>query len=115
VDLGVFDRLEVFVRGETLGERSRRVWWRLWRKERTRVPIHQRLVLILKLKKHRRIDPDIDTQSVFLKVFKDVPRMDRDMLLPGARAHMSRLDRALIAYPLTRFQMALSVPRMTGL
>src|SRR3954449_12094153 len=65
-----------------------------------RVPIHQRLVLILKLKKHRRIDPDIDTQSVFLKVFKDVPRMDRDMLLPGARAHMSRLDRALIAYPL---------------
>jgi hypothetical protein len=100
VSLDVFEKLEVFVRGEVMGKRTLRRWWKLWQKEELVLPLYQRLVLILKLKPHRRLDRDIDTDRVYLKVFKDIPRMDKDTLLPGARARLSRLDRALIAYPL---------------
>jgi hypothetical protein len=65
-----------------------------------RVPLYQRLVLIVKLRPHKRLDRDIDTSRVYLKIFKDIPKADQDMLLPGARVRFSRLDQALIIYPL---------------
>jgi hypothetical protein len=58
------------------------------------------LVLIVKLRPHKRLDRDVDTSRVYLKIFKDIPKMDHDMLLPGARVRFSKLDRALIIYPL---------------
>jgi hypothetical protein len=100
VDLGMFDRLEVFARGDVTGTRSRRSWRTLWTLDEIKVPLYQRLVLIIKLKPNVRIDRDVDTSAVFLKVFKDFPKMDVDMLLPGARVKLSRLDKALIIYPL---------------
>jgi hypothetical protein len=100
VDLSAFERLEVFARGDVVGERSRRVWRRLWRKETIKLPVFSRLVMLLKIKKGAIKDKDINTDAVFLKVFKDVPKADLEMLLPGARPRLTRLDRALIAYPL---------------
>jgi hypothetical protein len=100
VDLGMFERLEVFSRGDVMGTRTRRRWQNLWRLEEIKVPLYQRLVLIIKLKPNVRIDRDINTSAVFLKVFKDFPKMDVDMLLPGAKVRLSRLDKALIVYPL---------------
>jgi hypothetical protein len=100
VDLEVFDRLEVYARGEGTIRRQQRVWWLPWRKREHALPAYQRLVLIFKLRPHRRLEEGIDTDDVFLKVFKDVPRMDVDTLLPGARVKLTRLDRALIVYPL---------------
>jgi hypothetical protein len=100
VDFGVFERLAVYVRGDTVGKRSRRKWQNLWRMEEASVPIYQRLVLIMKLKKHRRLGDDVDTDDVYLKIFKDIPKMDLEMLLPGAKVQLSRLDFGLIVYPL---------------
>jgi hypothetical protein len=100
VDLDMFERLEVFARGDVVGARSRRSWRKLWQREEVKVPEYQRLVLIIKLKPDVRVDRDIDTSGVFLKVFKDFPKMDVDMLLPGAKVRLSRLDKALIIGPL---------------
>ncbi|HEY7158763.1 MAG TPA: DUF3754 domain-containing protein [Gemmataceae bacterium] len=100
VDLGMFERLELFVRGDVMGRAYRRSWKKLWRKEEIHVPLYQRLVLIVKLRPHKRLDRDVDTSRVYLKIFKDIPKMDHDMLLPGARVRFSKLDRALIIYPL---------------
>jgi hypothetical protein len=100
VDLDVFERLEIFVRGDVMGRIFRRSWRKLWRKEEIRVPLYQRLVLIVRLKPHKRLDRDIDTSRVYLKIFKDIPKADQDMLLPGARVRLSKLDQALIIYPL---------------
>jgi hypothetical protein len=100
VDLGMFERLELFVRGDVMGRAYRRSWKKLWRKEEIRVPLYQRLVLIVKLRPHKRLDRDIDTSRVYLKIFKDIPKVDHDMLLPGARVRFSKLDRAMIIYPL---------------
>jgi hypothetical protein len=100
VDLNFFEHLDIFIRGDVMGRVSHRTWRKLWRKGERNVPLYQRLVLIVKLRPHRRLDRDIDTSRVYLKIFKDIPKADQDMLLPGARVRMTKLDKALIAYPL---------------
>jgi hypothetical protein len=100
VDLDLFERLEVFVRGDVTGLIHRRSWFRFGKKEEFHIPLYQRLVLIVKLRPHKRFDRDIDTSRVYLKIFKDIPKSDQDMLLPGARVRFSRMDQALIIYPL---------------
>jgi hypothetical protein len=42
----------------------------------------------------------VDTDNVYLKIFKDIPKLDVPMLLPGARVRLSRLDRGRIGLPL---------------
>jgi hypothetical protein len=64
------------------------------------VPIFRRLVLVLKLRNHPRLGPGIDTNHVFLKIFKDIPRADVDMLLPGARVKLRLFDRGKIGFGL---------------
>lgn len=100
VELGMFVHLDIFVRGDVMGRMHRRSWRKLWRKEEFFVPLYQRLVLIVKMRPHKRLDRDIDTSRVYLKIFKDIPKVDQDMLLPGARVRFSRIDQAMIIYPL---------------
>jgi Protein of unknown function (DUF3754) len=100
VDFSAFERIALFARGDLLQPRRRRHWRRLYRTEETKVPTYQRLVLILKLRPHRRIDAQINTDCVYLKVFKDIPKLDIKMLLPGARVRMTVFDRSKIGFPL---------------
>src|SRR5205807_1465632 len=81
IDLGIFERLEVFVRGDVMKERTRRKLSSLFRAEKYKVPSYQRMVLILKMRPSRRLPAEVSTDSVYLKVFKDIPKADRDMLL----------------------------------
>jgi hypothetical protein len=96
----VFERLEVYVRGDVVRQHSRRSWRTLWRVEKYPVPTYQRMALILKLRPSRRLDPNLDVHRLYLKVFKEVPKADVDMQLPGGRPRMTRLDRALVLWPL---------------
>ncbi len=85
VDSAVFERLEIFSRGDSVSTRTRRSWKKLWRKEEIKVPSYQRLVFIVKLRPHKRLSKIADTRHVFLKIFKDIPKLDMEMLLPGAK------------------------------
>ena len=69
-------------------------------KEEVVVPEFNRLVVVLKQKPHRRLGSEADTKSVFMKVFKDLPKTDLEMVLPGTRIQLSKLDKAMIVYPL---------------
>jgi hypothetical protein len=100
VDWTVFDHLLLYYRGDTVGPRSIRRWWKLWIKEVKIVPEFNRLVVILKQRPHRRLGKSADTSSVFLKIFKDVPQPDLEMILPGTRIRLSKWDRGLIFYPM---------------
>lgn len=93
VDFSIFEKLEVWARGDTLGQRCRRKWYRFFRLECLTLPIYQRMVLMVKLCPSKRLPADIDTADVFVKLFKDIPKMDMEMLLPGARMQMPRLTR----------------------
>jgi hypothetical protein len=100
VDFSVFEHLAIFARGDCVQQRQRRLRWRRWRTEAAEVPVYRRLVVILKLRPHPRLRGPADTVNVYLKVFKDIPKLDVMMLLPGARVHLSRIDRGRIGLPL---------------
>jgi hypothetical protein len=93
VDFTAFERYELFARGDARGKRSRRRWLKFWRREEVQVDLFQRLVLILKLRPHKGLPRDLNTEGVYLKLFKDIPKVDLEMLLPGARVQMSGLTR----------------------
>ena len=93
VDFSVFERLELFARGDVIGKRTRRRLLNLWRQEEVKLPIYRRLVFIIKLNSHKRLGPHVDTSVVYLKHFKDIPKLDLEMLLPGARVHLPGMQR----------------------
>jgi hypothetical protein len=122
VDLNVFERFAIFARGDIMGKRLRRRWRLGARPVEQEVPIYQRLVLVMKLRPHRRLGPDADTESIHIKVFKDIPKMDLEMLLPGARPRFTRIDQGMITFPLATgmlitmwtFLKPLLVPLLAG-
>jgi hypothetical protein len=99
VDFELFERLEVYVRGDIVAHRSRRRMWNLYRLEDIETQIYQRLVVVFRMREHPRLDAEADTKSVYLKLFKNIPQMDIEMLLPGSRVQMTWLDQSKILIP----------------
>lgn len=99
LDFDVFERLEVYARGDRTLWRVRRRWRNGFRARPEEVGVYQRLVVAFRLLPHKRLGREADAHTVFLKMFKDIPRHDLEMLLPGSRARMSYVDRAKIALP----------------
>jgi hypothetical protein len=100
VDYRIFERLAIFARGDTTDRRTRRKLRRLFRSEEVDVPVYSRLVMIMKLRKHPRLGAHINTDKVYLQIFKNIPKLDINMLMPGARVRMTRLDRSKIGLPM---------------
>ena len=99
VDFESFERLEVFARGDCIGRRSRRRLLNGYRLEEVELPVYQRLVVMFRLNPHHQPRRNVDTRSVYIKFFKDIPHMDLEMLLPGTGVRMSLFDRGKIVFP----------------
>jgi hypothetical protein len=97
----IFHKVEVFCRGKGTSRRFLRRWYRAFRRESVEVPTYRRVVVMLKQQPHPRLGGDADTRSVFLKLFKDIPQMDIEMLLPGTRIKMPLLERFKLGGSLT--------------
>ncbi len=59
----------------------------------------QRLVVIFKLKEGHDVMDGGQSPPVRMKLFKNIPKADLDMLLPGTRFNMSLFDRGKILLP----------------
>jgi hypothetical protein len=88
VDFAVFEKIVGFVRGDVMGKRTKRHLLKFWQVEEVELPVYQRLAFMLKMRPHKRLGKDVNTEGVYLKLFKDIPKMDLEMLLPGARLQM---------------------------
>ena len=88
-----FEKVEVFYRGKGYGKRTKRGRVRFWRKFEVAVPTFARVAVIFRQRPHKRLGDDPDTRNVFLKLFKEMPQMDIEMLLPGGRIRMVKFDR----------------------
>ncbi len=99
VDLESFARLEVFSRGDIVETRTRRRWQNWNRPEQVQVPLYQRLVVIFQLRPEAQRAPGVDPRRVYIKLFKNIPTQDLDMLLPGTQFKMSWLDQGKILLP----------------
>jgi hypothetical protein len=99
VDFGVFQRLEIFARGNAVTKKRLPWSWLHWSSRTVEVPVYQRLVLAFCLKQHAKLGRDVDTDTIYLKLFKDIPKPDLEMLLPGTQVRMSWLDQGKIVLP----------------
>jgi hypothetical protein len=99
VELAAFQRLEVFVRGDKNDLRTRRYLSKLYRQSEIAVPTYDRLVVAFHPHENRRMGEQAKSEHVYLKMFKNIPKMDLEMLLPGTRVRMSLLDQGRILLP----------------
>jgi Protein of unknown function (DUF3754) len=99
VDFELFDRLELYYRGDTVETRYRRRLANYYRTEAVQVPIYQRLVVIFRLRPGRRFSKILDTEDVYIKLFKEIPKPDLDMLLPETKVKMTLFDRLRVTLP----------------
>jgi len=93
VDWDIFERLEIFQRGEAQILRTKGHWLFFWRTIEKKVDSYRRLVMLVKLRKSKRLPAYIDTDDIFVKMFKDIPKMDLEMILPGTSLQMPLLQK----------------------
>lgn len=94
VDFNAFDYCELYVRGSSVGTRLKRFKYQFWKSPvAVKIPVFLRLLIVFKQRQHKRLDKDVDTRNIYLKMFKDIPQMDIEMMLPGAQLKMPKADR----------------------
>lgn len=99
VDFSIFRQLRVYARGDVITKRQLRTWRTRYRVVDVDVPIYQRLMVLFRLKpQHRLGDAEAD-HSIYLRLFKNVPKQDVDMLLPGTQFRMTWVDHGKVALP----------------
>lgn len=120
VDLSEFENVLLYARGSQIKTQERRTLKSLFlKKERYDVPIFQRLFLLLKLKpeatrlqelmaehninekkaqkrlkKARDMLPEqISSDHIYLKIFKEIPQVDLEMLFPNTQVKLKPFDK----------------------
>jgi len=93
VDFDVFDLLAVYARGDIIGSRKSRRWRNRFRMTAIDVAVYQRIVVVFKLREGSMTDDELEPAMLHLRMFKNVPKVDVDMLLPGTKIRISWFDR----------------------
>ena len=93
VDFDVFERLELFSRGEGPITRIKKHTILFWKRTVKKVDAYRRLVLLVKMRKHKRVPDTVDVKGVYAKMFKDIPKLDLEMVLPGTSLQMPAAQR----------------------
>lgn len=114
IDFDAFERLDVFARGDVVGYRVRRALRSLYRNQVVEVPVYRRMLVAFEMKADAKyVEPttdnettpegkkklDASTRCIHLRMFKNIPKTDVDMLLPTARVKISGFDRLRIVLP----------------
>ncbi len=123
VDLADFEECILYRRGTDFRVEQQRSPWTLYLVERTvRFPIYQRLCVLLKLwpeeeriaqlmaerkiprwratrvvrKSRSTLPKGIESGMIYIKLFKDIPHADLEMLFPNTQVRLSKLDKLRI-------------------
>jgi len=108
VNFNTFNRLEIFARGYRSVQLTRRRWQNLFRLETIELPEFQRLIMAFRMSpdlnagkkdKLTKNHKSLDDNFVYLKAFKNIPENDLEILLPGSKVRLTKLDRAKILLP----------------
>ena len=90
VDLSEFEYIELFFRGSAIKrEKIRNIKTLYLKKEEVSTKIYKRLFILFKLKD--------DSKKVYLKLFKNIPSNDLEMLFPNTKVKMTLFDKLKLA------------------
>lgn len=119
VDMRAFEEIVIYYRGASNKKHERRRFQKFMRKEEFDVPVFQRLFIMFKLKsfdnrveelirtdrmtreqaekrvrKYRNsLPPGINDQNIYLKLFKNIPRTDIEMVFPNTEVRFRLMDK----------------------
>lgn len=99
VDFTNFDVLQVYARGVSARQVSRRAAFRPWRKETREIEHYQRVVMVFRLKRDHQLGKKFSSDRIYLKIFKDIPQTEVDMMMPGSQVKFSWADRGKVLFP----------------
>ncbi|MBS0232426.1 MAG: DUF3754 domain-containing protein [Proteobacteria bacterium] len=119
VDMQAFERIAIYYRGASNRKYERRRIRKFLHKEEFDVPIFQRLFLMFKLKsaearveevmrekklsreaaenwvarRRQHLPPGINDRHIYLKLFKNIPRTDVEMIFPNTEVRFRSMDK----------------------
>jgi hypothetical protein len=119
VDFDDFDQLVVYYRGSSIMEEYKRTWTSLFlKKKKIEIPIYQRLFLMFKFKtedqrvkelvasgetekrarklvkkSRKNLPEEFSEENILLKLFKNLPRTDLEMLFPNQQVRLKLFDK----------------------
>ncbi|MFA6140127.1 MAG: TMEM143 family protein [Hyphomicrobium sp.] len=119
VDLAVFDEVLLYYRGASTRRDQRRRWHKFYLREQFDIPTFQRLFLLFKIKpldNHVRevmqaqklsrreaekivkkardsMPPEVKEACIYMKLFKNIPRSDLEMVFPNTRVRFRFFDK----------------------
>lgn len=119
VDMNAFDEIAIYYRGASNKKHEKRNYMRFMRREEFDVPIFQRLFILFKLKpfnvrvaelmQEKGIDREtaekkvrknrsalpagLKDSNIYLKLFKNIPRTDIEMVFPNTEVRFRLLDK----------------------
>lgn len=114
IDFDAFERLDVYARGDVIGYRLRRILRSLYRRKVVEVPVYRKMLVAFEMKGNAKyVEPTTDHEMspegikpltppprcIHLRLFKNIPKTDVDMLLPTAKVKISGVDRLKIVLP----------------
>ncbi len=88
LDESQIDEISLFFRGKGIVSRKERSWRTRFRMRDVDTPVYRRFAVVVRLH---------DDPSLYLKLFKNIPRMDIEALLPHAQVAMNLIDRFKLA------------------
>ncbi|MCS7014563.1 MAG: TMEM143 family protein [Gemmatales bacterium] len=102
VNLKLFEELELYARGNTLVlEKRPERFLGLIPEQGLEVPVYDRVVLIVRYKQDAKLPRFVDKRRLYVSMFKDVPRDDLELLVPGVRPRIQPWDVFKIGLPLS--------------
>jgi hypothetical protein len=119
VDLDAFEEVLLFYRGASTKRNHRRRWQKFYLKEDFDIPIFQRLFVLFKMKpfearvrevmqaeklNHREAEkvarrknagmpPNVQENNIYMKLFKNIPRSDLEMVFPNTEVRFRFFDK----------------------
>ncbi len=94
-----FRRLEVYGRGDIITRRTVRLLKNFYKAKEIEVPIYQRLVVVFWPREKQAFSQMLHPNRLHIRMFKNVPRSDIDMMLPGSQVRLTWIDRGKIGIP----------------
>ncbi len=112
----LFEHMMVWVRGTTELTREVRSLRTRFRKKVIRQEGYRRLIVMLKFKPSEDLGEYARSDVLYLRLFKDVPRVDMEMHLPeqGTKVKMRMIDKAQIASPVAMGLPTMALKLLTG-
>jgi len=95
VDFDAFSKVLLYCRGESKKNVTVNNFFGLYNKD-VSFTNYERVVILLKQK---HIETTDQAESIFLKLFKNVPKADLEMLFPNTKIKMRTIDKLLIGVP----------------